>query len=106
MNDVIDMARATRSLDGFLVENQELEILNARLSAFNMFEVLKVDRAEIRHSNVLGWLMTPNGSHGLGPVFLRRFLSRLLLEIAIPNITFTPSQFELMSYGDVEVLRE
>jgi len=106
VNETIDVDKAAKSLDSFLVENQEFEKLNARLSAFNMFDVLKVDRVEIRHSNVLGWLMSPTGSHGLGPVFLRRFLSRLLLENEVPNISLSPSQFELMSFGDVEVLRE
>ena len=43
MNGAIDLVKAEKSLDNFLVENQELESLNARLSAFNMFQVLRVD---------------------------------------------------------------
>ena len=106
MSDSTDMAVAQRHLDSFLVENQELEILNARLSGFNLFDVLRVDKAEIRHSNVLAWLLSPDGSHGLGPIFLRRFLSRLLMESAPENLSHTPSQVELMNLADVEVLRE
>ena len=105
MSDSTDIV-AQRHLDSFLVENQELEILNARLSGFNLFDVLRVDKAEIRHSNVLAWLLSPDGSHGLGPIFLRRFLSRLLMESAPENLSHTPSQVELMNLADVEVLRE
>ncbi len=106
MSDSTDMAVAQRHLDSFLVENQELEILNARLSGFNLFDVLRVDKAEIRHSNVLAWLLSPDGSHGLGPIFLRRFLSRLLMDSGPDNLSLTPSQVELMNLADVEVLRE
>ncbi len=95
-----------RRLDAFLVDNEELEALKARLARFNLFNVLKIDRAEIRHSNVLAWLLTPGESHGLGDVFLRRFLSRLLMENDGIDIALTPAQFELMNFADVEVLRE
>ena len=65
-----DPAAAQRALDAFLVDNQELEQLTARLSAFNLFNVLRIDHAEIRHSNVLAWLLTPGESHGLGPTIM------------------------------------
>ncbi len=97
---------ARRALDAFLVDNQELEQLTARLSAFNLFNVLRIDHVEIRHSNVLAWLLTPGESHGLGPTFLRRFLSRLLMENDGAAISLSPAQVELMSFNDVEVLRE
>lgn len=102
----LDGATIQRLLDAFLVENEELENLTVRLSAFNLFQVLRVDKAEIRHSNVLAWLLTPDESHGLGSIFLRRFLSRLLLDNEIAETSLTPSQFELMAYADVEVRRE
>lgn len=106
MSEIQDLTTAQGLLDAFLVENQELETLNARLSAFNLFNVLRVEKTEIRHSNVLAWLLSPDGSHGLGPVFLRRFLSRLLLNSDATGISLNPSQVELMSFADVEVLRE
>ena len=73
-----DIEAAQRHLDAFLVDNQELEQLNARLSAFNLFNILRIEQVEIRQSNVLSWLLTPSEAHGLGPTFLRRFLSRLI----------------------------
>ena len=105
-SDAFDVDAARRLLDAFLVENEELETLGARLSAFNMFQVLRIEKIEIRHSNVLGWLLSPDGSHGLGNVFLRRFLSRLLLDNETAPTSLTPSQVELMSFTDIEVLRE
>jgi hypothetical protein len=40
----------------------------------NIFDILKVSRMEIKHSNVLGWLLDPNENHGLGESFLYRLL--------------------------------
>ncbi len=101
----IDTGDAQRQLDAFLVDNRELEQLHARLSAFNLFSILRIDHAEIRHSNVLAWLLTPGESHGLGPVFLRRFLSRLLMDNEQSAVSLTPAHVELMQIGDVEVAR-
>lgn len=93
-------------LDAFLVDNEDLETLNARLAAFNLFRVLRIERAEIRHSNVLAWLLTPDETHGLGSTFLRRFLSRLLMENEGIKGALSPAQIELMSFADIEVFRE
>jgi hypothetical protein len=73
-------ASEKRSLAKFLVGNSELEELSARLNQFNILQVLRIERAEIRHSNVLGWLLNPRESHGLSDTFVRRFISTLLLE--------------------------
>jgi|GEM_PF-637007 len=103
---MLDTTEQQRKLDAFLVDNHELEALNARLATFNLFQVLRIARAEIRHSNVLAWLLTPGESHGLGDTFLRRFLSRILMENDEIGVKLTPAGVELMPFGDVEVLRE
>lgn len=54
----------------------ELETL---FTEFNLFEVLGVSKAEIRHSRVIAWLLDPHGSHGLGDTFLRGFLSEAIV---------------------------
>lgn len=99
-------ANERRLLDEFLVDNQELEALDARLRTFNILEVLGVSRAELRHSNLLAWFLNPAGSHGLGDAFLRRFLSRLVRDKQDLNVQFRPAQIELMPLGDAEVFRE
>lgn len=101
-----DTTDKMHQLDAFLVDNRELEALNARLGSFNIFRVLRVERTEIRHSNVLAWLLTPDETHGLGATFLRRFLSRLLLESDVSGISLTPAQVELMNLSEVDVRRE
>jgi len=106
MADANETIEQQRKLDAFLVDNSELEALNARLAAFNLFRVLRIERTEIRHSNVLAWLLTPDETHGLGDLFLRRFLSRLLMENDDADVSLTPAQVELMDFADVEVLRE
>lgn len=40
----------------------------------NIFRVLKISRTEIRHSNMLAWLLDPNENHGLGTAFLEAFI--------------------------------
>ena len=95
-----------RLIDSFLVDNQELESINDRLSSFNLFSVLRIEKAEIRHSNILAWLLNPNESHGLRDTFLRRFISRLLMENDQIPIALTPAQIELIKFSDIEVMRE
>ncbi|MCY3820692.1 MAG: PD-(D/E)XK nuclease family protein [Gammaproteobacteria bacterium] len=43
-------------------------------AGFNTFDVLRYSDYEIRHSNVLGWLLAPSESHGLGGKFLKWFI--------------------------------
>ncbi len=93
------------ALDNFLADNDELEQLSDRLATFNVFRVLKVEDAEIRHSNTLGWLLDPAESHGLGDIFLRRILSNILLK-SDPSIGLSAAEVELMDFTDIEVRRE
>ncbi len=43
------------------------------LSKVNFFKVLKLENKEIRHSNMLKWLLDPHANHGLGDRVLRGF---------------------------------
>jgi len=93
-------------IDKFLADNQELEELSARLSQFNVFRSLKIENIEIRHSNVLAWLLDPDESHGLSDIVLKKVLSNILLlsDKEIPRIS--AAKVELMDFTDIEVLRE
>lgn len=95
-----------RKLAEFLVGNTELEELSARLGEFNILQVLRIERSEIRHSNVLAWLLNPRESHGLGDAFVRRFISTLLLDNEQADFGLSPATVELMDLVDVEVRRE
>jgi len=91
-------------LDEFLVDNTELESLTARLSEFNLFRVLKIDKAEIRHSNVLAWLLTQ-----VRPWIGRYLCTKVSFSFAdgehTLQVSLTPAKVELMPLDDVEVTR-
>lgn len=65
-------------LQEFLLDIECLDELLPWTGKFNLFDVLKVSRTEIRHSNMLAWLMDPNENHGLGDVFLKGILQRIM----------------------------
>lgn len=66
------------ALHNFLQDIECLDDLNAWTSKLNLFDVLKISRNEIRHSNFLAWLLNPNENHGLGDKYLKGLLSRIL----------------------------
>lgn len=66
------------ALQNFLLDIGCLDELLPWTGKFNMFDVLKISRTEIRHSNMLGWLLNSNENHGMGDVFLKGILQRLV----------------------------
>ncbi len=53
-------SKQIETLEKFLLDNPEFEKLEGLLSQFNVFETLRMVNTEIRHSNVLAWLLTPS----------------------------------------------
>jgi len=94
------------ALDHFLADNPELEELSARLATFNIFRTLKIEGDEIRHSNILAWLLDPDESHGLDDIFLRRLLSNIILEGEGGTRPISAAKIELLELSDIEVRRE
>lgn len=62
------------ALKEFLLDIECLDPLSEWTSKFNLFDILKISRVEIRHSNMLSWLLNPNENHGLGDSVLRGFI--------------------------------
>lgn len=94
-------------LEKFVLDNPDLEKLEDLLSQFNIFETLNIVNAEIRHSNVLAWLLNPNANHGLGGYFLKKFLKYLVSNnkgVIEPEISLF--DFEAFDLYSVEVRRE
>lgn len=62
-----------------LIESSEFEQYHKAQQdpPFNVFDVLRNADYEIRHSNVLAWLLDPNENHGIGDKFLRKFIRHL-----------------------------
>jgi hypothetical protein len=74
-------------LEAFVVDNHDLERLEALLAEFNVFEALGAVRQELRHSDFLAFLLDPLQNHGLGDAFLKRFLKRVLVGAGSPPLS-------------------
>ena len=96
------------ALTELVVNCPELTCLEARLARFNIFRVLRADRNELRHSNMLAWLLQPEESHGLDDRFLRRWLIRVLHDAASnpPKGWVSPISVDTLAIDHVEVFRE
>jgi len=55
-----------------------LKNLTKKLNEFNPFRILRIESFEIRHSNMLAWLLNPKGNHELGNAFLKSFLYKTI----------------------------
>lgn len=65
------------ALKEFLLDIDCLDPLDEWADKFNLFDVLGIARMEIRHSNIIGWLLDPNENHGLGDAVIRGFLNHV-----------------------------
>ncbi len=98
---------AHKALHGLVVNCNDLRTLERLLGRFNIFRVLGFEEGELRHSNVLAWLFQPRESHGLGDLFLRRFLMRVVNESSsLPEDTLSPVDLDAAEIREVEVQRE
>lgn len=100
--------RELKYLEDFILRNPELDKLENLLQEFNIFETLKITHAEIRHSNVIAWLLNPLENHGLSNYFLKQLFKFLVSTKSkyFENLPITIFDFELFSYGNVEIRRE
>ncbi len=88
------MTQEEKALQALLLDDDWPSCLNEWLGGVNIFDVLKVSRAEIRHSNMLAWLLDPKESHGFGTAFLDGFLKRVCQNFDVgekTSLTITPS---------------
>jgi hypothetical protein len=97
-----DQERA--SLEAFVVDNQELEQLESLLAQFNIFEAIGAVQQELRHSDFLAFLLDPSQSHGLGDIFLKRLLKRVLIGHTNPPLSAV--EIDVADLHDAVVWRE
>lgn len=64
-----------------LFNDKDFYIIHEKMSPFNLFEAVGAIRGELRHSNFLAYLLSPNRPHGLRTrplaTMLREFLNRI-----------------------------
>lgn len=66
--------------DLFDLENDTtFQQLNQQVNSFNTLKILKLENHEIRHSNILSWLLNPKENHNLRDYFLRKLVEHLIL---------------------------
>src|SRR5690554_5379880 len=97
-----------QSVINFIVNNDKLELLKARVNSFNPLKILRVQDYEIRHSNVLAWVLDPNENHNLDDRILKRFLLRVLLSSSNNEVLESMDMVYMIqqtSFMDIKVKR-
>ena len=89
-------------INALLKDIDSLDELNNLGNEDNLFDILKISQAEIRHSNALAWLCDPQKSGDVGKYFLRK-LFILIMERAEK---FYAADLIVDDLDDVEVRRE
>lgn len=90
-----------------LLLSEDLEELKNLTENFNIFNALKLQNNEIRHSNFLGWLMTPYETHKIGDYFLKEFLKSALKNYSLEQKTeISLSDLIFYNLDDAEIRRE
>lgn len=77
-------------------------------SRFNLFRALKADQKELRHSDMIAWLLNPSESHGLGNSFLDGLLKLVMGKSKQTSlVSSAPSKTEISvhrEFQDIDIL--
>ena len=98
------MDEKEKHLLDFLLDIQCLDSLKKWSETFNLFDILKIAEKEICHSNMLAWLLQPNGNHGLGNAVLQQLLQTLITNFGADSKVIFDAL--LMNLDHFEILRE
>lgn len=91
-----------------LDDSMEFEKLHSKFNRFNPFKILKVDKFEIRHSNMIAWLLDPAENHHLSSMFVNKLLSKTFVKAENEELIGRYNFIKLhkQSLQDLEVFRE
>lgn len=92
------------ALTKFLLDIQCLDELSKWSERFNLFDTLNLTDVENRHSDMLAWLLDPNGNHGLGDSLLRKLIQELAAQSQLSQKEIFDTL--LMDLGSFEIFRE
>src|SRR5216684_1999823 len=95
-----------KDLEALVVDNPDLERLEALLDQFNIFEAIGAVRQELRHSDFLAFLLNPQQNHGLGDVFLKKLLQKVLVAAYDTSTLVSPIDLDVWNLDQAFVLRE
>lgn len=91
-------------LQDFLLHIDCLNELSPWIDSFNIFDVLKISRTEIRHSNMIAWLLNPHENHGLYDSFIKNLVSIVVKNKNYGNVN--PLELMVEDFSNVQISRE
>ncbi|MCH9808494.1 MAG: PD-(D/E)XK nuclease family protein [Alphaproteobacteria bacterium] len=92
--------------ESLFINNYALDRVDAYLKRFNPIKTMGMQRMEIRHSAILGWLLDPQESHGLGDQFLKSFLAAAMRDESGEDLSMIALEISQSDLMDAEVRRE
>ncbi|MDI1233382.1 MAG: PD-(D/E)XK nuclease family protein [bacterium] len=87
-----------------LLNDIHFDRIELGLRKVNFFDILQISKAEIRHSNFLGWLFDPNEAHGLKELVLKRTLRDIFSDERAVGLNALDA--DSIDYRNVEIKRE
>lgn len=90
----------------FLLDIDCLDNISILINKFNIFDVLRIGRTEIRHSNMLAWLFDPNENHGLGDKVLVELIKLVIDKLDNSKICLRTLNLLLKNNYSFNVFRE
>ncbi|MCW5689013.1 MAG: PD-(D/E)XK nuclease family protein [Pseudolabrys sp.] len=89
-----------------LLDDSDFIAIEESRRRFNIFDAIGGQRAEIRHSNFLKFLLSPDENHSLGSLFLRGFLRCALDKTPHNNRAVSTLQVVVADLDEAVVYRE
>ena len=92
----------------FSQDLQEIEFVHKDVLSkrFNIFESAGLTRQEIRHSNILAFLLDPNEAHGLKSSLLKGLLDYCASNTPHHEFAPTPLNITTSEFEDIQITRE
>lgn len=94
-----------KSLENLLIDIDILHELDKYIKDINIFDILKIANAELKHSIVLAYIFNPNENHNLGSIPLELFFKKISSNAQI-NQSFKDCIISGIDYSDFNVIRE
>lgn len=89
-----------------LFDDPEFSQIQQRTARFNIFEAIGAVHGELRHSNFLGYMLSPSRPHGLGSRPLAQLLRRLLETVSADRRPLSTVELLVGDLEDAVVHRE
>lgn len=87
-----------------LVNDIDFEKLELGLDRQNIFKILSIETNELRHSNMLAWLLNPMANHKLGAKVLKKVLRQIFSSQLSSDLS--PVDAEGIDFNSVQIARE